>query len=311
MEKKSLKLGYIFAAICLLGNGLQPIISNARPDIIDDLSFTWLTVVMEFVFITPLFALEQRKQQTPTGIVEEYWKRLIFIGMIFAVSTLLVIIGYSHTHSVTGAVLVKTQPLSMFLIGVVFLKEKVHAKEILATLLMLVSIIYIATEGTFHMENLTISSLWLVLAPIMWNIGHSFSKPLLDTHKITPTQLIFYRTFGSSIILTFIYFLGVGFDSLLLNTIIQWQNFQYIIYMGINYAFLHYFWYKTIIHLDLSHATAIIIPAPIITAVFSIFFFGRTNFYLSLYWISGNNLGIIWFKTKKRNSRSAFINQSK
>jgi drug/metabolite transporter (DMT)-like permease len=212
------------------------------------------------------------------------------IGSIFAFATIFVIRGFSGTDSITGAVAVKTQPVSMFLIGLFFLKERIKWADFIFSAIMLTSVIYVISKGTFQIGFVDASVIWLIIAPIMWNIGHSITKPLFNQKKISPTQLIFFRT-GISLLILIIIYIFFG-DLSQLSQFLSPPHLFFMFLMGLNYAFMHYFWYNTIKRIDLTIATSLIIPAPVITAIFAVFFLGE-NFYLyHLFGMIGTFIGI-------------------
>ncbi|MHA1371570.1 MAG: EamA family transporter, partial [Promethearchaeota archaeon] len=250
-------IGMFYVIIVLIGGGLQPIINNARPPDLAPLLFTFMTVLVEFVAITPIILIEQKlKHETPWLLAGplKAWKKLgirfIAIGSIFAFATLFVIVGYSMTDSISGAVAVKTQPISMLLIGALILKERVTKLDLICIAIMLVSIFHMATLGTWQINKINLGFIVLLIAPIMWNVGHSMSKKFLEQATISSPQLVFIRTGISSIILGILYIITNGGST-------AWQiaNPKYLLFMslmGLNYLVQHYFLYKAMQRIELT-----------------------------------------------------------
>ena len=60
MESKNTKLGIIYGIIAVFTIGFQPIVANARPDIIDPFIYAALTVFFEALVFSPIMFLERK-----------------------------------------------------------------------------------------------------------------------------------------------------------------------------------------------------------------------------------------------------------
>lgn len=270
-------IGYVLGIIVLFNTGFQPIINNARPEDLGALLFTFITVLVEFGCITPVLLVENhmggskiQKFPVQKDTWKKHWKRFVAIGVIFAVATYLVILGYSNTDSISGSVAVRLQPVSMIVIGYLFLKERVTRSQLVFTAAMLLSIYHVSTKGTWMLNEFSFGIVFLLIAPVLWNIGHTIVKPLIEKGLVTSPQLVFLRTGISSIILGAVYMLLDGGQT-------AWQiftpiYFTFMLLMGLNYTMQHYFMYKGFKYVDLSVFTAIIIPGPVVTAIFATIF---------------------------------------
>ena len=76
-----------------------------------------------------------------------------------------------------------------------------------------------------------------------------------------------------------------------------------MVLMGGNYAFMHYFWYNAINKIDLTIATALIIPAPVITAIFAVLFLSETFYPFHLVGIIGTFVGLYGLLISQRKKR--------
>ena len=65
-----------------------------------------------------------------------------------------------------------------------------------------------------------------------------------------------------------------------------------MILMGANYGFMHIFWYNSIKRIDLTLATSLIIPAPVLTAIFAVIFLGESFDTYHLIGMAGTFIGI-------------------
>ncbi len=264
--------GIAFALIALVMNATQPVINNGRPGDLSNHLFTVMAVGLEFLMIIPVSVLEQRGMARPSWSIagsKHAWRahggRFLAVGAIFAISTYMVIAGYDTMDSTTGAVILKMQPVSMMVIGALFLGEKVTWKHVIFTLVMLASVFHIATAGTWQLGTIGVGAVLLIVAPVMWNVGHALMKKLLVEGVITSPQLVFIRTAISTVILFIMYaFVSRWQDAW---QIVDWRYLAFMLLMAVNYLILHVFWYKAIAKIDLVLGTAIIIPSPAITAL--------------------------------------------
>ena len=106
----------------------------------------------------------------------------------------------------------------------------------------------------------------------LWMFGHTMTKPMFSRNDFTPTQMVFIRNMMSGVILiiTFLIFSPVDL-SVFLNPFNQF----FFITMGTVYGLGLFCWYKTLSYLDVSNATIILSPTPIVTAMFATFFLGE------------------------------------
>ena len=107
----------------------------------------------------------------------------------------------------------------------------------------------------------------------LWMFGHTITKPIFIREEATPIQMVFLRNLLSGIILiiTYVIFFPISNLSLLLVPL----NQVYYISMGIVYGTGLFCWYKTLSYLDVSKATMLFSPTPIITAIFAYFLLGK------------------------------------
>ena len=266
----------LFAFVAIISEGIQPNISNARPPDLDPLFFSWMTVLWELILIVPFYILEQRKrrqgrQALPrnSGISRprHYWKRLIFIGVAFSASVYLMVIGYAMARSITGIIIVKTSPFFAMLFGAFYLRERITLPQIGFTVVLLVGVYILATKGTFQIGEFSLAVGILLIVPFLWNLAHALTKPLLEQHIMTTPETIMSRMIFCSVILGLVCLITRGTQDFW-----QWGSPTHVwsmFFMGAVYACLHYTWYKLITTVNLSIATAIMIPTPVVTMVVS------------------------------------------
>ncbi len=317
---KTVSIGVFFAVITFIGDGFQSIVSNSRPAAINSLVFSWITACIELVIIFPFFLhsiINRRKNSRSVDINnispkqpmfsrKQIVLRLTFAGIIFAGCAYYLIVGFTLVDSVTGILAVKTQPISMMIIGAIFLKEKLSLQEILIGITMLVLIIFITTEGTFNLGNLSIGVIYLLIVPIFWNIGHSIAKPFLSNYILSVPEFVFIRIAFTSIILGFVFLIIGNKEDLIILS--EKKALISIFSMGALFGILHTCWYQAVRALPLSIASLIVIPSPVVTAILTFFITHEPLFYYHYIGIFGEILGLsalilIQSKKKKINKK--------
>ncbi|MBN2151224.1 MAG: DMT family transporter [Candidatus Lokiarchaeota archaeon] len=264
--------GIAYSLVVLLGNGFLPVINNARPSDLEELLFTLMTVAVELAAITPFVFIEQRHDGKPMreflgskASWQRYWGWFVAIGAIFAVATFLLVVGLSMSDPTTGAVAMKTMPITAVIIGYYFLGERLTWRHVACIAAMLATVVFVATKGTFMLGELSVGAVLLLVPPALWSVGHAMSKKLLTSGAVSATQMIAIRTSTSGAMLLVVYVVATGGSS-------AWQvtdgpHLVFMVLMGTNYAAMHYCWYKALQRIDMTIATGIGIPSPIVTAL--------------------------------------------
>jgi drug/metabolite transporter (DMT)-like permease len=286
-----MKKGLIFGSLGVFFVGLQPIIANARPQVLDPFIFAAMTCLVEAGLFFPLIFIERRFNHIKSkSLIEKsgdktsflkIWKRnlwfFLFIGVIFGLNQLLFFIGYGLAGAINGALTQKTTVFFGMLFGFLLLKEKVTKLQVIFSIILFFGLILAITEGAFNFLSfnleMMIGVLTLLFITCLWMFGHTITKPVLNRNEVTATQMVFLRNLISGIILFLTYFIFFPFENIFLLTIPSNQLFY--ISMGLVYGLGLFCWYKTLSYLDVSKATIILSPTPIVTAIFATIFLGE------------------------------------
>jgi drug/metabolite transporter (DMT)-like permease len=152
----------------------------------------------------------------------------------------------------------------------VLFRKKKRILEILFTVLMLVGIYYLGTEGTWLISGFSPWFLLALVVPILWSIAHVIIKNNLDKSPITPNQITFIRVSISTVILFTLIIVFKGGNNLisgLFNPSFQIFGF----FMGLVYYLELVNWFYAVKHVEVSVASAITAPTPIITMILAVF----------------------------------------
>ncbi|MEJ2252441.1 MAG: DMT family transporter [Candidatus Lokiarchaeota archaeon] len=249
MENK-LKKGIFYGILGTFFIGLQPIIANSRPAILDAHIFAAITCLVEATLFFPIMIIELKRT----------------------------FVGYGLAGSINGSLTQKTTVFFSLIFGSMILKEKISKLQIVFSIILFIGLIIAITEGTFFIIfnikfDVLIGVLTLLFIACLWMFGHTLTKPMFSKNEATPTQIVFVRNILSGIILLGTYFLYNPLTKLqlLYNPV----NLFYFIAMGVVYGTGLYCWYKTLSILDVSKATIMVSPTPIVTSIFATFLLGE------------------------------------
>lgn len=276
--------GILLSFISLFLLGILPIISNSRPQELDTLNFTLYLSIWQLIFSLPLVFYKLKSPNK--GIFEVMVpkkvknKTLLIMGLtgsIFLVATFLYVLSFEKAGTVNAAIAIQVYPLFSIAIETVFLSRRKNKEELGFTLLLVTAIIYLGTNGTWQFEKLTF---WFIIAlsvPLLWAIAHVTIKNTLDTSPITPEQVTFIRVLVASIFLFFIVSFANGFDNVFQGLLTI--NFQlYAIVMGFVFYLELVNWFYAVKHVDVSVASSITTPTPVITMILAILFLNESIF---------------------------------
>ncbi len=289
MENKNLKKGIIFGILGAFFIGLQPVVANARPMIIDAYIFAAMTMTVEATIFFPLMLIERNKirynYKNNSIYIEELnsllygYKRnkllLIFVGIAFGVGMFLFFLGYQLAGAINGSLAQKSALFFSLLFGFLILREKISKKQILFSILLFFGLILAVTQGSFNLLEFNAGVLILLLLACIWVFTHTISKPMLNRKEATAIQMVCMRNAIGGLILITTYLLFFPTENL--NIFSDPLNYFWFFTMGIVYGSGLFCWYKTLIYLDISKASILVAPTPIITAIFAIIFL-RENF---------------------------------
>ena len=287
MENNNVKKGLSFGVVAAFIIGLQPIVANSRPMIIDAYIFAAMTTLIEAIIFFPLMLIERKKIKSDynNGIINDEesnsllygYKRnipiLLFVGATFGFGMVLFFLGYRFAGAINGSLAQKSALFFALLFGFLILHEKITKKQIIFSALLFFGLLLAVTQGSFNLLEFNIGVLILFFLACIWVFSHTISKPILDRRESTPIQMMCIRNGISGIILLSTYFLFFPIENV--SLFYDLTNIYFFILMGAVYGTGLVFWYKTLTHLDISKASVLVSPTPIITAIFATILLGE------------------------------------
>ncbi len=283
-----LRKGLIFGIIGIVLIGFQPIVANSAM-FIDSHAFAAMTCLIEAIIFLPIMLLELKVNKSRydgntellvnksilKSLKKNFWL-LIFIGIIFSVNQLLFFVGYRLAGAINGSLTQKTSVFFGLLYGYLLLKEKISRLQIVFSIVLFFGLVIAITQGSLNFLafniDILIGVLLVLLITALWMFGHTLTKNLFSKKEFTPIQMVFVRNVLSGFILisTFLIFSPLGL-SVFYNSL----NWFFFIVMGTVYGVGLFFWYKTLSYLDVSNATIVLSPTPIVTAIFATIMLGE------------------------------------
>jgi drug/metabolite transporter (DMT)-like permease len=307
------KIGIILSFICLFLLGILPIISNSRPSNLTALDYTLFLSIWQFIFSIPLFfkdLLGSDKgiftKNVPRNIKQKTMIVIIITGLIFLISTFLYVFSFEKAGTINASIAMEAFPVFSIFLETFFLSKKKNKMELVFTAILIITLTYLATNGTFLPDKL---SLWFILAltvPLLWSIAHITLKIFLDNSVITPAQIIFFRVGISSSVL-FLSLLLLEGPSVIFTKLFNPVFQLYALAMGLVYYLELINWFFALKNIDVSLAGSITTPTPVITMFLAILFLKEVLFsyqLIALIIVCTSLYGLLYFGNQKsKNSK--------
>ena len=228
----------------------------------------------------------------------------LITGIIFLASTFLYVLSFEKAGAINTSIAVQAFPVfSIILESILFSKMK-NKQELFFTAFLIIALIYLGTNGTFAFEELSFWFLVALIVPVLWSIAHITIKHSLDNSPITPAQITFFRVAIASSLL-FILLIIFESPNIILAEFLN-VNFQiYALAMGFVYYAELINWFYALKHVDVSVASSITTPTPVVTMVLAILFLHET---LELYQLIALIIvclglyGLLYYGSKKEKN---------
>jgi drug/metabolite transporter (DMT)-like permease len=275
---RSTRTGVAFAFICLVILGAMPVLSNARPAELGGLTFTiWLTF-WQLIAALPLFAVERAgAKKSGKADAPKLTGRAIAIalatGAMFGLSTWMYVVAAEKAGPVNMIIALQAYPLFAMIIEAVFLGKRKTVPEIGFTLLMIAAIVFLTTEGTFRLSEISWWSAFALGIPMLWAVAHILIRQVLVAAQVTPNQITVSRLVISGIFLLALYGATVA-DGTLTAALTDFAFQRAAIVMGLAYYVELILWFNAVRHIDVSLASSITVPAPAVTMLIAVAILG-------------------------------------
>ena len=279
--------GIIFALISLFLVSFQPIVAIARPKVLDVYLFAAMTCIFIALFILPLVLLERHKlnQQIRDDISKSeentlllngwkiHKKMLLYLGINFAIAQVLFFAAYELAGAINGSLAQQISIIFGLIFGFFINHERVSKTQIFFSGVLLFGPTFAITQGSFNLLEFNIGVGLMIITTALWMVAHSLTRPILDKEEISATQVVFIRNIISGTILISTYFIFFPLSNI--NLLFDPINVFFFIAIGFFYAFDVLYWYRAIQKIDVSKATIIVSPMPILVAFLAYLILGE------------------------------------
>ncbi|WP_193188635.1 DMT family transporter [Nisaea sediminum] len=311
MSQTRSSTGIFLAFLCMVLLGTLPVLSNNRPLGSDPLVFALLLSLWQVAVALPVMLFE-RKFMTPglfgPQVTPAARRRtlivLLFTGAIFGLSTYAYVLAAEKAGAVSAAIAIQAYPVFAMIWETLFLKRRKSWAELGFTLLLIAALYYLGTGGEWAIRGL---SPWILVAlavPLLWSIAHVIIKEVLGVSPVTPAQVTLIRVLASTLLLGATLFAVQGTGPVLdalSSPALQSSAFL----MGIVYYLELLVWFYAIRHIDVSVASSVTVPWPVLTLVLAVLFLGEpvhTYQVIALVAVAGSLYGLLAAGARKRRA---------
>jgi drug/metabolite transporter (DMT)-like permease len=260
MKKKSEEtIGVLLVLTSIFFFGLNPIISKYTVRTVNPL-FLGTTSVL-FGFIIPMLILI--KKRNVKKLIEKenvlYLFFIAFFGSVFAFG--LFFVGAKMTSGINASLLLQSEPLYSILIGYFILKESVGKKQLFAMFLIICGMGVILYNGTL---SINYGDILILLTPLGFQISHTILKKVIkkiETYTIVTGRFLYaFPVF---------LFLSTVSGSNQFEVLFQPFYLALLLFIGISEALGYILWVEAIKRINLSKATVLVSPYPILSVIFA------------------------------------------
>lgn len=256
----------------------MPVITSSRPADSSPLEFAVGLTFWQLLFATPHFVYELSKGSldflspgTFKAIRPKSYVISLSTGLMFALSTWCYVIVMEKAGVVNASIAIQSYPLFALLAEMVLLRQRKSPREILITLVLVLALYYLGTQGSWHLFGVSIWFLMALSVPLIWSVAHVLIREELIDTRITPAQVTFIRLLISMIFLVLI-LTGSGGT---LSRVFSQDLLPFAILMGLLYYMELILWFYAMKCIDVSLASAITTPWPVVTMILSVIFLGE------------------------------------
>ena len=254
MRSRDEGLGLVFAGLCALNGAFVPAVAKLTTSRAEPLFVAGASNA--FAAFVAVLVLQRRRElgllwRRPVG------PRLLLIGALgTAAAHFLFYTGTSRTNAIETTLCLQCEPAYSLLLTWIFLGHRPTARRLLATAILLCGIALAVGATGFT----TSAGVWLLLAtPLCWQVSHLVVlRGLVGVRPIVLTSAR-YLYGGALLVLGWCISSGgaVGLETHALLRLMPLLALQGCV-LGYGGTLL---WYQAITRLDLTRATAIVVPA--------------------------------------------------
>ena len=227
--------------------------------------FVFTTLKNSFValFVFSIAYLGTRAKELKT-LTKREWGKLALIGFVGgSIPFLLFFWGLGQTAASNAALLHKSLFVFASALAIIFLKEKISLKQLLATGLLFAGA-FVLSGMSFG--QVTIGDFAILAAVLLWSAENILSKHVLNT-KLSANTVVFGRMFfGSLVMLAFLGATGSLPDPAALTI----NHFSWVLITSVFLLGYQLTYYNGLRLLKVSEATSILVLGTVVTSLLSL-----------------------------------------
>lgn len=190
--------GLCCVALCFIIMGASYPIAKEAIDSIPTWIFTFITLVIGFIFLLPLTIVKDKTNWL--HIRGRDWLIVSVLSLLGAVLyTVFLLYGLASTTALTASVITSAAPAAVLLIAVVFMGDKLRLNTTLSVILAVISVVIMTFQASQQGEHNTATGLLFLLLStlvnalnlIVANKVHASLKPLTMSAGVCLTGAIF------------------------------------------------------------------------------------------------------------------------
>ncbi len=257
MKTSQERIGMVFVIIVILAAAIGPVVTKLAVGVFSPLFAASMASLLGCI-ISLVVLIKNRK----LGVIFDMGNlpSLFVVGLFGAVAYLLFFYGVSLTSGVNAAILLQAEPVYALLLGYFLLREKITAKQILFTLMILAGVASVIYNGA---AALNFGDFLILATTLFYQVSHVIARKRMDKIGIFAVHAGRYL-FGGLVLLMLSTVFGQNQFSLLANPF----NLLSALVLGVVVAWLSTIaFYAAIQRINLSKVTAMIMPYPVLSIV--------------------------------------------
>ena len=264
--------------------GLYPIVTHYFVRSLDPL---FLVLISTFASSLPFIAIQFLQKNQRKLISKKTIQALLPVALFASLGHILLFVGTKYTTGVNTGLLLQIEPIYAMILGVIFFKEIFGLGRIGSTLTMILGAMIIIYKGG---AALNIGDVFILLAPLMYQISHTLAKKLMNKGVDTTLILAGRMFYGGIIILIFVFI----YDKILLNLLFSLENVASGVFLGFYLAIVVFLWYSALKRIPISTGSAFLPLTALVSLAGSALFLKESisiQQYIGFFLIVG---GMIW-----------------
>lgn len=193
------------------------------------------------------------------------WPKLFVIGFFgSALPIAAMALALNYTTPANAAILGQVEVVYAIILSRLILKEKISVSQLAGTSLVLAGTLLIAFRERFTLR--WTGDMIMLAVPLLYQVSHLFSKKLPKdlSHVFISSARTLFAVLG------ILPLFALGFVMPAANFTPSWELLGIILVVGVFLtAINNLLWYKALLNMDLSKATAIVLSYPVLTALLS------------------------------------------